>query len=63
MNLKAICGIDAFLIESCPAVVQALYLMSLEFILSAYHTEMSCIHRLDVFHFRIILLRYVLVNA
>jgi hypothetical protein len=31
MNLNQTCGIDAFLIESCPAVVQALYLMSLKF--------------------------------
>jgi hypothetical protein len=30
MNLNQSCGIDAFLIKSCPSVVQALYLLSLK---------------------------------
>jgi hypothetical protein len=30
MDLNGSCGTDAFLIESCPAVVQALYLLSLK---------------------------------
>jgi hypothetical protein len=36
MNLSEKCGIVAFLTESCPAVVQALYLLSLQFTLSSY---------------------------
>jgi hypothetical protein len=51
MNLNDNCGIDAFLIEPCPAVVQALYLLSLRFTSSAHQTGMSCIRRLDIFHF------------
>jgi hypothetical protein len=42
MNLNEKCDIDAYLIESCPAVVQALYLLPLEFTLGANHTEMTC---------------------
>jgi hypothetical protein len=53
MNLGESYGIDAFLIESCPAVVQALYFLSLKLTLSAYQTEMTCIRRLDIFHFRL----------
>jgi hypothetical protein len=30
------CAIDAFLIESCPAMVQALYFLPLNLTLSAY---------------------------
>jgi hypothetical protein len=30
MNLNESCGTDAFLVQSCPAVVQALYLLSLK---------------------------------
>jgi hypothetical protein len=32
----------ACLIQSCPAVVQALYILSLRSTLSAYQTEMNC---------------------
>jgi hypothetical protein len=35
-------GIDAFLIKSCSAVVQNLYLLSLKLTLSAYQTDMTC---------------------
>jgi hypothetical protein len=37
------CGIDAFLLKSCPTVVQAFYFLSLKLklILSAYQTEMT----------------------
>jgi hypothetical protein len=52
MELFESCGIDVFLIKSSPAVVQALYLLSLKLTLSAYQTEMACIRRLDIFHFR-----------
>jgi hypothetical protein len=44
MNLNDSCGIDAFLTESGPAVVQALYLLPLKLTLSVYQTVMSCIH-------------------
>jgi hypothetical protein len=36
MNLHESRGIDALLIESCPAVVQALYLLPLKLTLNAY---------------------------
>jgi hypothetical protein len=52
MNLNESCGTDAFLIKSCPAVVQALYLLPLKLTLRAYQTEMTCICRLNIFHFR-----------
>jgi hypothetical protein len=52
MNLNQGCGIDTFLTESCPAVVQALYLLSLKFTLGAYQTEMTCIRKLQTFYFR-----------
>jgi hypothetical protein len=42
MNANETCDIDAFLIKSCPAVVQALYLLSLKLELSAYKTEIAC---------------------
>jgi hypothetical protein len=51
VNLNESCGIDAFLIESCPAVVQALNLLSLKLTSSAYQTEMTCTRRLDIFNF------------
>jgi hypothetical protein len=41
MNLYESSGIDAFLIESCPAVVQALYLLPLKLTLSTYQTQMT----------------------
>jgi hypothetical protein len=50
MNLNEKCGIDAYLIESCPAVVQALYLLPLEFTLGAY-TEMTCTYLILIFFF------------
>jgi hypothetical protein len=50
MNLNDSYGFDAFLTESCPAVVQALYLLPLKPTLSAHRTEMICIRRLDIFH-------------
>jgi hypothetical protein len=52
MNLNDSCGTDVFLTESSPAVVQALYLLSLKLTLSAHRTEMTCIRRLDIFHCR-----------
>jgi hypothetical protein len=39
MNLNESHGIDAFLTESCPALVQALYLLSLKPTLSTYQTK------------------------
>jgi hypothetical protein len=48
MNLNGSCGIDAFLIESCPA----LYLLSLKLTFKTYKTEMSRIRSLDIFHIR-----------
>jgi hypothetical protein len=39
MNLNDSHGIDAFLTESCPALVQALYLLSLKPTLSTYQTK------------------------
>jgi hypothetical protein len=42
--------VDAFLMESCPAVFQALYLLSVKVTLSAHQTEMACVHRLHIFH-------------
>jgi hypothetical protein len=41
MNLNQSFGTDAFLIESCPAVVHTLYILSLKLTLSAYQTEMA----------------------
>jgi hypothetical protein len=41
MNLNESCGIDVFLIKSCPAVVQALYFVSLKLTLNAYQREMT----------------------
>jgi hypothetical protein len=41
MNLNQRCGTDAFLIKSCPAVVQALDILSLKLTLSACKTEMA----------------------
>jgi hypothetical protein len=43
MNLNESCGTAAFLAESCPAVAQGLYLLSLKLTLSAYQTLMTCI--------------------
>jgi hypothetical protein len=42
MNLNVSCGYDTFLIGSCPAVLQALYLLALKLTLSAYYTQMMC---------------------
>jgi hypothetical protein len=39
MNLNESCDIDPFLIEFCPPVVQALYLLSLTLTLNAYQIE------------------------
>jgi hypothetical protein len=39
MNLNESCGIDAFLTKSCPAVVQALYLLPLKLTSGVYQTE------------------------
>jgi hypothetical protein len=39
VNVNQSCGIDAFLIKSCPAVVQALYLLSLKLASSVYQTD------------------------
>jgi hypothetical protein len=39
VNVNQSCGIDAFLIKSCPPVVQALYLLSLKLTSSAYQTD------------------------
>jgi hypothetical protein len=55
INLNDSCCIDAFLIESCPAVVLALYLLSLKLTPTAYETELPCIRRLNIFHFRFFL--------
>jgi hypothetical protein len=52
MNHNESCGTDDFLIKSCPAVVQALYLLSLKFSSSAHQTEMTCMLRLNIFHFK-----------
>jgi hypothetical protein len=52
MNLNENCGVDAFVMDSYPAVVQALYLLSFKLTLSAYQTEIACIYRLDIFNFR-----------
>jgi hypothetical protein len=38
MSVNQSCGTDAFLIESCPDVVQVLYLLSLKLTLSACQT-------------------------
>jgi len=43
MNPNESCDIDAFLTKFCPAVIQALYLLSLKWTLSAYQTEMACV--------------------
>jgi hypothetical protein len=42
MNLNQRCDINAFLIKSCPAVGQALYLLSLKLTLCVSQTEMTC---------------------
>jgi hypothetical protein len=49
MCLDESSGTDAFLIESCPPAIQALYLLSLKQTLSAHRTEMSCIHGRNFF--------------
>jgi hypothetical protein len=41
MNLNHICGTDAYLLKSCPDVVQPFYLLSLKLTLNAYKTEMT----------------------
>jgi hypothetical protein len=51
MNHNDTCGTDTFLIESCPAVVQALCLLSLKLTLSAYQTEKTCMRTLDLTYF------------
>jgi hypothetical protein len=43
MNFNEICGIDAFVIEFCPAAVQALHLLSLKLTLSVFQTQMTYI--------------------
>jgi hypothetical protein len=63
MNLNDICGIDAFLIESCPAVVLALCLLPLKLTFSTYQAQMWCVRRLDIFHFRIFFFTEVGVSA
>jgi hypothetical protein len=63
VHLDEICDTDAFLIESSPSVVQALYFRSLKLTSSAYQAEMSCISRLDIFHFRLFSQRQVLANT
>jgi hypothetical protein len=52
MKLNECCVTGAFLTETCPMMIQCLYLLSLKLTLSAYQTEMFCIHKLDIFHFR-----------
>jgi hypothetical protein len=42
VNLNQSCGIDAFLIKSCPSEVRAMYLLSLKLTLSPYQTDMTC---------------------
>jgi anaerobic C4-dicarboxylate transporter len=54
MNLNDSCVIDAFLIEPCLAEVQAMYLLPLKLTLSSCQTEMSCIRRIGIFHFRFV---------
>jgi hypothetical protein len=39
MDHNQSCGTDAFLTELCPAVVQALYLLSLKLTLCSYQTH------------------------
>jgi hypothetical protein len=51
MNLNYSCGIDAFLTKCCHVMVQALHLLSLTLTLSARHTEMACVRRLDMLLF------------
>jgi hypothetical protein len=36
VNVNESCGIDSFLVESCPAVIEALSLLSLQSSLGAY---------------------------
>jgi hypothetical protein len=52
MKFNDSCGTDAFRIESCPAAVQALCLLSLKLTLSACQTETPCVCRLEIFYFR-----------
>jgi hypothetical protein len=59
MILNQNCGIVSLLTESCPTVVQALYVLSLKLTLTARQTEMSCVRRLDMFHCRKMFFIYV----
>jgi hypothetical protein len=52
MNINQSYVNNAFLIKSCPAVVQVLHLLLLKLTLTAHQTEVFCIRRLDIFHFR-----------